>query len=162
MYISFNLYYNSSVEKERQKSESVSDIEFKLKPGQSFVVLLESDEGVDRIVAIYDEKTGDVDVMATGHSNFKFKNKPEGENSNICDFIIENPKKKELLADYLKGRFWGQFTFGELDKLMRDKQFLGKLDKKIGGIIKNFEITASKELNGFPEVQKFPRFKKEK
>jgi hypothetical protein len=127
--------------------------EFQLKPGQSLVVnLFEglSEFGLDRIVAEFNKDGKSVKVAANGYGSFEFSKRRKDANSALADFILQNPSLKTALIDYIGGKFWGQFNWGELAKLNENKKFVRRINRKLRKLVSEFEEKASKELNNLP------------
>lgn len=83
--------------------------------------------------------------MATSGMRFEFSDKKIEKNT--CDFWLASPKSSVWMGDIIRSKFWGQFNFGELPRLLKDRKLNKKLDKKIQKLVSDFESKAAQELN---------------
>ncbi len=138
------------------KRQTVSNAEFELPTGKSLVVNLNSPLGIDRLVVKTNED-GTVKVRVTGHSKFSFEQKGPKADENRADFLLTNPSVEIRLEDLLLGKFWGQFAFGQLSILRRDKKLAKLLDKLTKKLVKEFESKAAEQMNNLPQIKKIRR-----
>jgi hypothetical protein len=137
---------------------STSNAEFKIKPGQTLVINLNTDLGLDRIILSH-EKDGNLTVAATGHSSFKFEEKRKGAPDSYADYLLSNPDLNISLMDYIKQGFWSQFNWGELINIHDNKKLVSKINRKIEKLVSDFEEKAAKELNVTPGLKETKRKK---
>ena len=136
-----------------KKKRLVKSVEFSFGKGKSLVVSLLSNSGLDRI--IIENEHGIVRVKATGHSRFQFEDKKQGPN--MCDFWLGNPPVTVTLSDYLEGRFWGQFNWGELFRYQKNTKLKKALTAEIKKLVDEFEANAARRLNGILNKQKIKK-----
>jgi hypothetical protein len=133
-----------------KKKRYVKSAEFLLGEGKSLIISLSFAVGLDRI--IIENKNGLVCVNAEGHSRFEFDDKQHGPNQ--CDFWLANPSLSAALGDYLDGRFWSQFTWGDLSKYQHDPKLKKALKTEIQKLTTEFESKAARRLNGILKKHK--------
>jgi len=132
---------NEKVHMAREKL--VTEAEFSIPKGKSLVINISSDIGLDRI--IIENRGNTVRVRANGHSHFEFADKPQ--EPGMCDFWLGNSSMTTTLKDYLEGRFWGQFTFGQLAQHTRNKKLKRLLRAEIKRLSDEFESKVAQKLS---------------
>lgn len=100
-------------------------------------------------ISVSHEKNGKVNVFVSpsNGSYFRFK-KSAGDNGNFI--MVRNPNDEVLIEDIINGRFWGQFTWGQLFDYQKPK-FQRKIRNAIKKLVADFEAKAAKELNAIPK-----------
>ena len=137
----------------KKSKRFVKSAEFSFGKGKSLVVSLFSNCGLDRI--IIENEHGIVHVKATGHSRFEFEDKKQ--EPNMCDFWLGNPSMTIALFDYLEGRFWGQFNWGELFRYQKNPKLKRVLTTEIKKLVDEFENNAARRLNVILKEQKIKK-----
>lgn len=130
--------------KMKRKKRLVKEVEFKLGKGKTLVISYTlCGPGLDRVIV--ENKEGIVAVRAEGRSRFEFSD--DKISPYACDFWLANPKSDLLIADILLAKFWGQFNFGQLRVLVRNKKLNGALNREAKKLVQEFEERASARLN---------------
>lgn len=132
------------------KKRLVRDVDFTVEDGQCLIIshtLL--GDGLSRVVI--NVKDGKAKVRANGRTRFEFEDRRQGQDGkrkdHSCEFWLGNTKADVLLEDVLRGKFWGQFTFGKLVDLKENKRFVRALNRAIKKLVAEFEEKAATHLN---------------
>lgn len=113
--------------------------------------------GLSRVIVQRDRR-GRVSIRATnGPAGGRFEFDDRKSAPNACDFWVARAEPKISIADMLRSSFWGQFTWGEMDKLRRDPQLQGRLTMAIRKLADEFEGTAARRLNRMVRLKQLRR-----
>ena len=134
----------------------VQEIQFFLEDDQTLFVSAGSffGPGLNRVLVT--NEGGRVKVWADASSGSHFRFSKGGEQSHP-DFVIDNLKPAESLADILDHKFWNQFNWGEIIAYQEDRNFRRRVSRRIKQLVAEFEEHAAKELN---EIKRPPLHRK--
>ena len=128
----------------KKRKRLVRSVKFSIGKGKSLVISLSSEIGLDRVIV--ENEGGVTRVTADGHSGFEFSDKKQ--EPGMCDFWLGNPSITATFKDYLEGRFWGQFNWGELFRYQKNAKLRRELRSEIQKLADEFESNAERRLNG--------------
>ena len=96
---------------------------FTIRHGQRLAVVLSIGNGMSVIHVWCDPKGTRVDARARcDSSGFEFSDRKQEPRD--PDFCILEPRLKITFGDRLRASYWGQFGWGELDRLQNNKKFM--------------------------------------
>ena len=144
-------------EMSKKKGRLVREAKFLLEKGQTLYVEAQSlglAPGLHRVFVENKGKKVEVFAYAAhGPSKFRFVTGGSGKPGKPT-FEIINLSSAETFEEILQQKFWGQFTFGKLVKLLKDKKFERVVNRRIKKLVRNFESQSAQELNSIKPSKK--------